>query len=343
MPVYKILIYKMRDFDLDIQAVLEKELYTKPPLMPVIVARITGSKRDIPKAFRATKDLSTTDLKHLRRVRNLPGGEIECILCKTKSNRDNPVNELEELKEMFSEEGIFESYRVAYVPSSAPKTDHQLRTCNEIWPCKFAKCNYLIQCMDGSLFNEAEKLVLKIIVKNLLTYIESNSATITAGAIIFRCAKIHGIGLSSQQSLVKNPLMHPTMVSIDSVAVNEGSGHWKSSTDDTLMQLMQSELDKQEELKDHRIDARFLPYLCTNYDIFVTEEPCFLCTMGLIQSRIRRLFYLDAESVEKLTSCRSLCYPDRAIEDFLIHREQSLNHRFEAWRIRLLPHETQLT
>lgn len=328
----------MKSFNLTIQAVLEKELYTTPPLIPVVVAKIIGSKKEIPKAFRLTKDIcSTSDLKHLRRIRNLPGDRIECIICRGGAGDDSDLeNELKTLENKFASECIFEDFHITYVPSSAPKTDHQLKACAEIWPCKFAKSNYLIQCIEGSLFNEAEKLVLRIIVNNIVSYIKEDCNNYKSGAVVFRCAKIYGVGLSSSETLSQNPTMHSSMISIDSVATNAGAGHWRCEESNELFESIQKKLDDQRDLDDHRIDVQFLPYLCTNYDIFVTEEPCFMCTMGLVQSRIRRLFYLDAKSIKELTDCQQLCYPDKAIEEFLVHREKSLNHRFEAWKVTLV-------
>lgn len=331
----------MKSFNLALQAILEKELYTTPPLIPVIVAKIIGTKREIPKAFRLTKDLcSTADLKHLRRIRNSPDDRIECIICKCNtSNESNLNNQLKVLEKRFASDCIFEDFHITYVPSSAPKTDHQLKACADIWPCKFAKSNYLIQCIEGSLFNEPEKLVLKVIVNNVVEYIKANRKNYKTGAVVFRCAKIYGVGLSSPEVLIQNPTKHSSMLSIDSVAHSAGAGHWKCTESDELLNMIQNDLDDQSDLNEHRVDVQFLPYLCTNYDIFVTEEPCFMCTMGLVQSRIRRLFYLDPKSIDELTDCHRLCYPDRAIEEFLIHRERNLNHRFEAWKISLIPEE----
>lgn len=328
----------MGSFNLSLQAILEKELYTTPPLIPVVVAKIIGTKKEIPKAFRITKDLcSAADLKHLRRIRSLPDDRIECIICKTNTNNESDLNqELKSLEHKFASESIFEDYHITYVPSSAPRTEHQLKACAEIWPCKFARSNYLIQCLDGSVFSEAEKSVLRIIVNTVVSYIVENCNSTKTGAVVFRCARIYGVGLSSQEVLSQNPTMHSPMISIDSVATNAGAGHWKSLENNDLLKLIQRKLDDQKELDEHRIDAQFLPYLCTNYDIFVTEEPCFMCTMGLVQSRIRRLFYLDAKSIKQFTQCQQLCYPDKAIEDFLVHREKNLNHRFEAWKVTLV-------
>lgn len=332
----------MKRFNLSIETVLEEELYSTPPLMRVVVAKLVGTKRDIPRAFRLTNkvDQKLSELKHLRRIRNLSNGDIECIVhvsCDKKSGPSDDNEELKYLEEKYKSEGIFEEFRFAHVPSSAPKTDHQLEACANIWPCKFAKSTYLNRCIEGSLFSEAERLVLKIIVNSLLNHIGSDPSNGTSAAVVFRCAKIYGIGLTNLEVLSQNPVKHSTMISIDAVATNAGAGHWKGETSDDIRSSMQELLDKEVKLRDHRIDAHFLPYLCTNYDIFVTEEPCFMCTMGLVQSRIRRLFYLDNVTSKNLTNLKQLCYPDKAIGEFLVHRDKKLNHRFEAWKITLNP------
>lgn len=325
------------EHNFSIKAILEPELYTTPPLIPVAVARIIGTKKDIPKAFRLTKSLSTDDLKHLRRVRDLPDDSgLECILCKiTTTSIDDQNEEIKKLESKFATEDIFSDYRITNVPSSAPRTEHQLKACGPIWPCKYAKCNYLIQCIEGTLFSDQEKLVIKIIINNLLNHIKDESNETKAGAVVFRYAKVYGVGLSSLERMSENPVKHTTMLAIDDVAFNSGAGHWKCSTGIGLLDCIQKQLDEHEELADHQIETNFLPYLCTDYDIFVTEEPCFMCTMGLVQSRIRRLFYLDKISIDKFARCQQLCYPDKAIEEFYVHRDKNLNHRFEAWRVTL--------
>lgn len=327
----------MKSFNLNLQGILDKELYTSPPLMPVIVAKLNGTHKDIPKAFRLTRDLSSADFKHLRRIKNLPSGEIECIITKCRSSHaEERLEELDAVEEMLSKEELFKAFRIEEVPSSAPRTDHQLTATAKIWPCKFAKSNYLIQCIEGSVFSEPEKLVLKTIVNNLISCIEKRRHAAQAGAVIFRCAKVYGIGLCDNSIVASNPTKHSAMLAIDSVANTAGSGHWDSNPEEQeLVKRIQEELDKQGELSEHRIDAKFLPYLCTNYDVFMTEEPCMMCAMGLVQSRIRRLFYLSSDSMSKIQHCRNLCYPDGAIEQFYVHREKSLNHRFEAWRVDL--------
>lgn len=331
----------MKLLDFNLQGVLDKELYTSPPLMPVIVARLNGTHKDIPKAFRLTKDLQTAEFRHLRRIRNSDNNEIECIITKCRgSSQEEREEEVKVVEEMLSEEQLFKNFRIENVPSSAPRTDHQLKACAQIWPCKFAKSNYLIQCIEGSVFSQSERTVLKIIVNKLIAHVnvdDQTEAKAQTGAVIFRCAKIFGAGLTDVKRVKENPTKHAIMLAIDSVAHNAGAGHWTELEEEQdLIKSIQDELDKHEGLKEHRIDAKFLPYLCTNYDVFSIEEPCLMCAMGLVQSRIRRLFYLSAKSRDRLKNTRAnLCYPDGAIEHFYIHRERSLNHRFEAWKVEL--------
>lgn len=322
-------------YDLTLSAILENELYTTPPLIRVVIAKLIGSKLDIPKAFKIIRDENAADFKHLRRIKTLPNGDILCIICKLGPDEDEK-NELKRIENKFKDAFIFEGYQTCKVPSSAPRTDHQLKACAAIWPCKFAKSTYLNQCIEGSIFSETEKLVLKTMINEVVSFIKKEERNYQAAAVTFRCAKVYGIGLTNEEIVTCNPTKHSTMLSIDSVASNAGGGHWLESEETKeLRNLVQFKLDQEKELAEHRIDAQFLPYLCTNYDIFVTEQPCFMCTMGLVQSRIRRLFYLDKKSIEQV-KCKTFCYPDDAIESFLIHRDKNLNHRFEAWKISLV-------
>eukprot|EP00727_Mastigamoeba_balamuthi_P014020 m51a1_g9240 putative probable inactive trna-specific adenosine deaminase-like protein 3-like isoform x1 (963) ;mRNA; f:113237-121960 len=62
-------------------------------------------------------------------------------------------------------------------------------------------------------------------------------------------------------------------------------------------------------------------YLCTGLDVIVTREPCVMCAMGLLHSRVRTVVYGCAnESNGGLGS------------QYMIHEHKGLNHRFEVWR-----------
>lgn len=67
--------------------------------------------------------------------------------------------------------------------------------------------------------------------------------------------------------------------------------------------------------------AKYGPYLCTGYDIYLWREPCIMCSMALTHSRIRTIFFHEKHpngAICSLTKLQSV---------------KALNHHFQVFHI----------
>lgn len=60
-------------------------------------------------------------------------------------------------------------------------------------------------------------------------------------------------------------------------------------------------------------------YICTGYDVYVTREPCTMCAMALVHSRVRRVFYGCTSSQGALGT------------NIKLHTLKCLNHHYEVF------------
>ena len=62
------------------------------------------------------------------------------------------------------------------------------------------------------------------------------------------------------------------------------------------------------------------PYLCTGYWAFLLMEPCPLCAMALLHSRVLRIFYGISNKTTGVLGTKTI-----------LHAVPGLNHRYQVW------------
>nr|XP_022915274.1 probable inactive tRNA-specific adenosine deaminase-like protein 3 [Onthophagus taurus] len=179
----------------------------------------------------------------------------------------------------------------------------------------------------------------KILMKMAIDIANQQDQINPIGVVVFdpKIQSVVAIGYKTELS----PMAHPVMTAIDNVAITQNGGAWnqeKSIIDENVSNsLNQNGIPENylKILKDKYPHAKFGatnyrnkdeldnpedgPYLCTGYYVFVTHEPCIMCSMALIHSRAKRVFFGVKSSNGGL---ESLCK---------VHTVKDLNHHYEVW------------
>lgn len=262
-------------------------------------------------------------LQHIKRVRACkekgsphPLEVLVCLVSQVPDSKDATTDSL------FSSEGVrpdgLGELFVVQVPSRPPLTRPQFELASKHWPTSFHEDKQVTVALKGELFSSAQKA-------NMHGHMMSAVAAARAaqelgmeavGAVVVDSAtqRVVAVGHDCRRD---HPLHHAVMVCIDLVARSQGGGCY------SFDKYPECRFTAPESSHDDRVcdsNTGSQPYICTGYDLYVTREPCIMCAMALVHSRIGCLFYGTSSADGALGT------------KFKIHSLKDLNHRFEVYR-----------
>ncbi|XP_065344763.1 probable inactive tRNA-specific adenosine deaminase-like protein 3 isoform X1 [Cloeon dipterum] len=243
-------------------------------------------------------------LSHLKRVnsdkkKNL----LQVLLTEEKET-------LEKILQCFSEKEIRVSEPfVVTVPAEGAKTKRQNQFATCLWPVAvFTADKYLESVIEGSNFSEKDKSEINNLMVVALKAAERSKKLggKGVGAVVAFKGKVLGVGCDLR---TRHPLKHACAAVLDMVSwVKQGrQGDPPPWAAPDLAECDFATLRAPES------------YLCTNYDVVVTREPCTFCAMALLHNRVKRVFYGCAATQGALGSRVKL------------HTLPGINHRYEVF------------
>nr|XP_058940026.1 probable inactive tRNA-specific adenosine deaminase-like protein 3 [Pocillopora verrucosa] len=303
--------------------------------------------------------LPLKELGHLRRVRCHKVNDeslLQIILfVRNEVTADNSFTQL--IQQNKTAANFLGEPFVANVAKHPPLTREQFNQASLLWPVNFHEDKYVSRALKGELFNKDEVALIEKFMRMAIVETQNmTSRKFPIGAVIVDPQKNQPIAVCHDLRCAGHPLQHAVMVCLDLVAHSQSSGAWKLDCQEVNetwklkekgSQLQQrtccfcSKNDSKDcspmekgsvgerfihygelcnSLKNADNKCKSLPYLCTGYDLYVTREPCAMCAMALVHSRIRRVFYGCSDNKTGALGSR-----------YKIHTQTGLNHHYEVF------------
>lgn len=282
------------------------------------------SKKETSRLVRELNSLYPLNgLQHIKRVRavkeQVSPHPLEVLVCLVGDVSDAETVSLDSLlpSDAVGHDGLGEPFMVK-VPARPPLTRPQFELASKHWPTSFHEDKQVTVALRGELFSPLQKARMHVYMMSALDAAKAGSelGNEAVGAVMVDPAmeRVIAVGHDCRGD---HPLHHAVMVCIDLVSRSQGGGCYSF---DRYPACVFTSLSSDSSQKTTSTEATSQPYICTGYDLYVTREPCVMCAMALVHSRIGRVFYGVASA-------------DGAFgTKYKIHSQKDLNHRFEVYR-----------
>ncbi|KAM7380876.1 hypothetical protein PAMP_004146 [Pampus punctatissimus] len=261
-------------------------------------------------------------LQHIKRVRACKGSRhpLEVLLCLVSDAPHVKVVSVESLlpSEEVRRDGLGEPF-VVKVPARPPLTRPQFELASKHWPTSFHEDKRVTVALRGELFSSPQKARMQMYMTSALTAAkqgkELGMEAVGAAVVDPAMERIIAVGHDCRG---EHPLHHAVMVCIDLVARRQAGGCYRFDRYPACQYIPPSSISTP--TCQNMPEAGAQPYICTGYDLYVTREPCVMCAMALVHSRIGRVFY-------------GCTFVDGALgTKYKIHCQKDLNHRFDVYK-----------
>ncbi|XP_036401910.1 probable inactive tRNA-specific adenosine deaminase-like protein 3 [Megalops cyprinoides] len=323
----------------DVFPVLSDEQSQSITLLDAYAAPIINKKE----TSRIVKELTLLyplpGLQHLKRVRACKGSgsthPLEVIVCLVNdvrdidSNTDMSISTLLPRAKMDST-GLGAPFLVK-IPACPPLTRPQFEQASRHWPTSFHEDKQVTVALKGQLFTADQKAKMQEYMTAAVMAAKAGQdlGMDAVGAVIVdpQSGRILARGHDNRRGT--HPLHHAVMVCIDLVAHGQGGGayNFEKYPACQFLAVDSSHCPENGDISSSRImfdsdqaEQSCVPYICTGYDLYVTREPCVMCAMALVHSRISRVFYATTSLDGALGT------------KYKIHTQKDLNHHFEVFR-----------
>ncbi|XP_034946701.1 probable inactive tRNA-specific adenosine deaminase-like protein 3 [Chelonus insularis] len=259
----------------------------------------------------------------------------------------------------FNLELLKHDFLIVTVPKNAPKTKIQAKKASHYWPVNFHPDLHIEELLSGDFFNSAQLEIIEACMKVCIESARRESIgndNCNGSTVIFNPndGSVGRIIAVAASRLNEHPLWHSAMLAVDLVAKMRGRGAWKLITKDNSDDFSQNlsvdyhkrKLECQQnplcypeclnsidipiftQTADIKSSIKYnndnndtdCSYLCTSYWAFLLQEPCPLCAMALLHSRVSMIFYGASNKSRGVLGSKSL-----------LHTLAGLNHRYKVW------------